>query len=83
MFLANFSFVVSHLKIQRAVNLNTLKALTFCSQKEKFIKNLPAFFILMFQLLLKKQNGSRAPHCTNRADKILNIIILVTLIVML
>ena len=28
MFLANFSFVVSHLKIQRAVHLNTLEALT-------------------------------------------------------
>ena len=55
MFLANFSFVVSHLKIQRAINLNTLKALTFCSQKEKFIKNIPAFFILMFQLLLKNK----------------------------
>ena len=53
MFLANFSFVVSYLiKIQPAAHLNTLKA--HCSQKEKFIKNLPVFITLMFQLVLKK-----------------------------
>ena len=53
MFLANFSFVALHLiKIQPAVHLNTLKA--HCSQKEKFIKNLPLSVIPMFQLVLKK-----------------------------
>ena len=38
MFLVNFIFVVSHLKIHPAVHLNTSKALTPCSHKEKFIK---------------------------------------------
>ena len=47
MFLANFIFVVSHLKAHPAVYLNTSKALTFCSQKDKFIKSLLAFGILM------------------------------------
>ena len=46
MFLANFVFVVSHLKTHPAVHLNTSKTLTPCSQKEKFIKILLAFFIL-------------------------------------
>ena len=39
MFLANFIFAVSHLKIRPAVHLNTSKPLTFRSQKEKFIKS--------------------------------------------
>ena len=39
MFLANFSFVVSHLEIHPAVHLNTSKALKSLSQKEKIIKN--------------------------------------------
>ena len=41
MFLANFIFA------HPAVYLNTSKALTFCSQKDKFIKSLLAFVILM------------------------------------
>ena len=50
MFLANFIFVVSHLKIRPAVYLNTSTALSHCSQKEKFIKSLLAlaFDILIF-----------------------------------
>ena len=34
-FLANFSFVVSHLKIHSAVHLNTLKVLTSVYSKRK------------------------------------------------
>ena len=48
MFLTNFVFVASHLKIHPAVHLNTWKARRHCSQKEKFINNLLAFVILMF-----------------------------------
>ena len=47
-FLANFVFVVSHLKILPAVHLNTLKALTSLQSKKKFLKSLRAFVILMF-----------------------------------
>ena len=36
MFLTNFIFVASYLKMHPAVHLNTLKALTYRSQKEKF-----------------------------------------------
>ena len=43
MFLANFIFVVSHLKTHPAVHLNTLKALTSFNQKEKFIKKFTSF----------------------------------------
>ena len=50
MFLVNFIFVVSHLKMYPAVHLNTLKALMlFYRQKEKF-KSLLAFTTLMFSL---------------------------------
>ena len=42
MFLANFIFVVSHLKIHVARKLRR-----YCSQKEKFMKSLLAFIILM------------------------------------
>ena len=47
MFLANFIFVVSQLKIHPAVHLDTL-LWRHSSQKEKFIKSLQAFVILMF-----------------------------------
>ena len=46
MFLGNFMFAVSHLKMHPAANLNTLKALTSCIRKEKFLKRLLAFIIL-------------------------------------
>ena len=55
-FVANFIFVVPHLKIHPAVYLNTSKALTSLSkrrQKEKFIKSLLAFIILTFKFMLK------------------------------
>ena len=52
-FVANFIFVVPHLKIHPAVYLNTSKALSHCSQKEKFIKSLLAFIILTFKFMLK------------------------------
>ena len=45
MFLANIIFVISDLKINPAINLNTLEALSHCSQKETFFKS---FIILMF-----------------------------------
>ena len=48
MFSTNFFFVVSHSKIHSGVHLNTSKALTCSSQKEKFVKILLAFVILMF-----------------------------------
>ena len=48
MFLTNFIFVVSHLKAHPAVHLNTSKAQRHCSQKERFMKRLLAFVILMF-----------------------------------
>ena len=47
MFLINFIFVVSLLKIDSSVHLNTSKAQRHCVQKEKFIKNLLAFVILV------------------------------------
>ena len=45
MFLANFIFVVSHLKIHQVVHLNTLKALTSLQSKRKVYSSLLAFFI--------------------------------------
>ena len=42
MFLVNFIFVVSHLKINPAVHLNTLKAMTSLQSKRK-VKRLQAF----------------------------------------
>ena len=48
MFLANFIFVVSYLKIYPAIHLNTSKGLTSLHSKEKFIKSLLAFVSLMF-----------------------------------
>ena len=50
MFLANFIFVALHLKLHPAVHLNTLKLWCHCSRKEKFIKSLLAFVILIFDL---------------------------------
>ena len=43
MFIANFIFVVSHLKTHPVVHLNTLKALTSFNQKEKFMKKFASF----------------------------------------
>ena len=37
MFLANFIFIVSQLKIYSDVHLITAKALSHCSQEDKFI----------------------------------------------
>ena len=45
MFLANIIFVISDLKINPAINLNTSEALSHCSAKEAFFKS---FIILMF-----------------------------------
>ena len=39
MIFTNFIFVVSYLKINPAVHINTWKALAHCSQREKFIKS--------------------------------------------
>ena len=55
MFLANFIFFVSHLKIHPAVHLNASKALTSLQSKRKILLvSLLAFLILMFYLVLKK-----------------------------
>ena len=53
--------------------------------KKKFIKILSAFVILMFQLVLKKDEifNCRAPGCTNQADKNSSIITLVTIIILI
>ena len=48
MFLANFIFVVSHLKVFLAVHLILRKLWRDCSQKEKFNESLLDFVILMF-----------------------------------
>ena len=48
MFLANFIFIFSCQIIRPAVHLNTTKAQRHCSQKEKFVKYLLAFVILIF-----------------------------------
>ena len=47
MFLANFIFVVSLLKTDPAVHLNTSKVLTSFYKKDKFIRSLLAFAILI------------------------------------
>ena len=44
----SFFLAISHLKIYPSVHLNTSKAQRHCNQKEKFIKSLFAFVILMF-----------------------------------
>ena len=51
MFLANLIFVL-HLKIHPAIHLNTLKAQRHYSQKEKFIKSLLAFVILVLTCII-------------------------------
>ena len=49
MFLANFIFGISHLKIHLIFfHLNTSKAQRHFNQKEKFIKTLLAFVINLF-----------------------------------
>ena len=68
MFLANFIFVVSLLKIDPAAYLNTLKALTSLQSKRK-IQRFTSFCYSCFNSCLIKINGSREPGCTNRADK--------------
>ena len=63
MILANFDFVVSHLKIHPAFHLNTLKVLrVHCSQKEKSIKSLLAFVIRVLTLARKKIKWLAAEH---------------------
>ena len=48
MFSADFIFVVLHLKIRPAIQLNFSKARHHCCQKEKLIKSLLAFVIHKF-----------------------------------
>ena len=60
--LTNFIFVVSHLKINPAIHLNSSKALTSSSQKKQFIvKSLLAFVFLMFLIKLKKDKMIAEP----------------------
>ena len=48
MILADFNFSISHIKKPPAVHLNTSKALMPLQSKEKLIKILLAFIILIF-----------------------------------
>ena len=84
MFLANFIFVVSHLKIHSAVHLNTSKALTSLKSKRKVHEKYTSFrYSCALTRVFYIKNRIRVPACTNRADKNSNTITLVTIIIML
>ena len=85
MFLADFIFAVSHLKMHPAVRLNTLKALTTLYTKRKLYWKFISFHFsyVLTRVKIYKMVSCVAHGYTHRADKTSNIIALVTIIIML
>ena len=85
MFLADFSFAVSHLKMHPPVRLNTSKALTTLYTKRKLYWKFISFHFSYVLTRVKKYEmvSCVAHEYTHRADKNSNIIALVTIIIML
>ena len=83
-FLANFFFVVSHLKIHPAIHLKNLKSSDVVVVIKKSFLQFTSFrYSYVLTCVKNRQNGSREPECTNRADKNSNIITLVAIMMLL
>ena len=84
MFLADFIFAVSHLKMHAAVRLNTSKALTLCTKRKLYWKFISFHFsYVLTRVKIYKMVSCVAHGYTHHADKTSNIIALVTIIIML
>ena len=79
-----FFVVVSHLKIQPAIRLKNFKSSDVIVVIKKSFLQFTSFCYFYVLIRVKnRQNGSREPKCTNRADKNYNIITLVAIMMLL
>ena len=82
MFLSNFIFAASHLKIHPNCSFKYFETLDIYSQQEKLIKKSTSFRYSYVITNVKKDKAVsfRAPGCTIRADKNSNVVALFTII---